>query len=257
MAAAIPTPRHPDGDDRNDRDDRDEHRFRERRPRLHLFDLDGTLMYGSAAPIEISQQLGVEREIRELEAAFAERRLTPPQFAERACALWAELTDEVVTAAFEGAPWLAGIRRTWTELRAKGERCAVISLSPDFFVHRLLAWGADAAHGSRWPEVPTASAVAAAGPETILKGYPRHPIDPAGILTPAAKVKIARKLCAEFGISLQDCVAYGDSLSDAELFAAVPVSVAVNGDAHLHDLATHGYTGRDLGEACALVPDRE
>jgi phosphoserine phosphatase len=215
-------------------------------PRLHLFDLDGTLLYGSAAPVEIARQLGVERELEELERAFAERELTPPQFAVRACALWSELTDEIVESAFAGAPWLAGIREVWADIRANGDRCAVISLSPDFFVRRLLDWGADITHGSRWPEVPRAI------PDGSTK-YPMRPLDPSGILSPASKVKIAKELCGQFGVRAEDCVAYGDSLSDAELFAAVPVSVAVNADRHVRSLATHHYTGRDLRDAYGLV----
>ncbi|MEU5833868.1 HAD-IB family phosphatase [Streptomyces diacarni] len=218
-----------------------------RRPRLHLFDLDGTLLYGSAAAVEIAQQLGVEREIRTLERAFAQRELTPPQFAARACALWAELTDEIVEAAFTGAPWLAGIREVWEQIRANGEHCAVISLSPDFFVRRLRDWGADATHGSRWPEVPRAMPNGSAR-------YPTRPVDPAGILSPSSKVKIAQELCAQFGVASRDCVAYGDSLSDAELFATVPVSVAVNADEHVRSLASYHYAGRDLREAYGLVP---
>ncbi|NGO72889.1 HAD hydrolase family protein, partial [Streptomyces boncukensis] len=66
-------------------------------------------------------------------------------------------------------------------------------------------------------------------------------------------VKIARELCAEFGVSAANCVAYGDSRSDAELFAEVPVSVAVNADHHVRALASHQYSGRDLREAYALV----
>ncbi|MBO8194696.1 HAD family phosphatase [Streptomyces oryzae] len=218
----------------------------EARARLHLFDLDGTLLYGSAASVEISRQLGVEREIQELERAFAERKLTPPQFALQACALWAALNDEIVGAAFDRAPWLAGIREVWADIRANGERCAVISLSPDFFVRRLRDWGAEVTHGSRWPEVPRAI------PNGSTK-YPTRPLDPAGILSPSSKVKIAKELCAQFGLGVQDCVAYGDSLSDTELFAAVPVSVAVNADQHVRSLASHHYTGRDLRDAYGLV----
>ncbi|MGV9855875.1 HAD family hydrolase [Streptomyces sp. NPDC003442] len=207
--------------------------------RLHLFDLDGTLIHGSAAAIEISRQLGLEREIAALEQAFAGGELTTAQFAERACALWEALTEEHVAAAFEGAPWLAGIREVWADIRARGERCAVISLSPGFFVSRLLDWGADATYGSTWPAVPF-----------------REPVDPAGILTPAAKVRIADELCAKFGLTRHHCVAYGDSLSDAELFAVVPVSVAVNADHHVSEIASHAYTGRDLREAYELMGNR-
>ncbi|MFI1969908.1 hydrolase [Streptomyces cinnamoneus] len=207
--------------------------------RLHLFDLDGTLIHGSAAAVEISRQLGLEPEIAELERAFAEGRLTPPRFAELAVQLWAELTEAQVTAAFEGAPWLAGIRDVWARIRERGERCAVISLSPGFFVERLLDWGADAAHGSLWPAVPF-----------------REPLDPAGILDASAKVRIADGLCERFGLSRADCVAYGDSMSDALLFAAVPMSVAVNADHHVRDIASHAYNGRDLREAYELVGAR-
>ncbi|MEW9517495.1 HAD family hydrolase [Streptomyces tubercidicus] len=205
--------------------------------KLHLFDMDGTLLYGSAAAIEISRQLGLDREIRELERGFAAGQLTPVQFAQRACELWsAELTELQVAAAFDGAPWLTGIREVWADIRARGERCAVISLSPAFFVERLLAWGADAAHGSRWPAVPI-----------------RQAVEPAGILTSVAKVRIADELCLRYGLTRADCVAYGDSLSDTELFAAVPRSVAVNADHHVGDLASYAYAGGDLREAYALV----
>lgn len=80
-----------------------------------------------------------------------------------------------------------------------------------------------------------------------------EPVDPAGVLSAAAKVLIADRLCVEFGVSRDDCVAYGDSLSDKDLFATVPVSVAVNSDRHLAGLATHSYVGRDLWDAYELV----
>ncbi|UQA94246.1 HAD family hydrolase [Streptomyces halobius] len=205
--------------------------------KLHLFDMDGTLLYGSAAAIEISRQLGLDREIAELERAFAAGELTPPRFAQLACDLWAaELTEAQVAAAFESAPWLAGIQEVWGDIRARGERCAVISLSPGFFVERLLGWGADAARGSRWPSVPI-----------------REPVEPAGILSSSAKVRIADELCAEFGLTRDDCVAYGDSMSDVDLFGAVPASIAVNADHHVSDLASYAYAGRDLREAYELV----
>jgi phosphoserine phosphatase len=82
-----------------------------------------------------------------------------------------------------------------------------------------------------------------------------EPLDPTGFLTPTAKVEIADRLCGQFGLTRADCVAYGDSLSDAELFGAVPVSVAVNADHHLAGLATHTYVGGDLWDAYELVCD--
>lgn len=210
------------------------------RPRtLHLFDLDGTLIRGSAAAVEISRQLGVSAEIAELEREFLTSGLAPDEFAVRARELWAELTAAQVETAFEGAPWLAGIREVWADIRARGDYCAVITLSPDFFVERLLPWGAHATHGSRWPALPFTG-----------------PVDRAGILDTAAKVRIANELCTRFGVRLEDCVAFGDSMSDAAIFASVPRAVAVNADHHLAGLATHTYRGGDLREAFDLLSPR-
>ncbi|MBO7935255.1 haloacid dehalogenase-like hydrolase [Streptomyces sp. S9] len=204
--------------------------------RLHLFDLDGTLLHGTSAPLEISRQLGLLAETMALEQAISAGRIGPPEYATQVHALWTRLTEEHVVAAFEGAPWLARIREVWTEISGRGEYCAVVSLSPSFFVERLLGWGAHAAYGSRFPAIPFT-----------------EPVDPAGVLSAQAKVVIADRLCAEFGVTRDDCVAYGDSLSDKDLFAAVPVSVAVNADRHLAGIATHSYAGTDLWDAYALV----
>ncbi|MFE9930330.1 HAD family hydrolase [Streptomyces sp. NPDC005533] len=203
---------------------------------LHLFDLDGTLMYGSAAPVEISRQLGLGAEIAELERAFGALEIGPHEFSVAAHALWAQLTPAHVRAAFDGSPWLAGIRDVWQEIRERGDYCAVISLSPSFFVELLLEWGAHAAHGSVYPEVPFT-----------------RPVEAAGILTPEGKVTVADRLCERFGVSRGDCVAYGDSVTDSVLFDVVPVSVAVNARPWLAERATHVYQGRDLREAYQLV----
>lgn len=205
-------------------------------PRLHLFDLDGTLLYGSSAPQEISRQIGLEAEAVALDQAISAGRIGPPEYAAQVHALWADLREEHVAAAFEGAPWLSGIEDVWAEIRGIGDYCAVVSLSPSFFVERLTAWGAHAAYGSRFPALPFS-----------------EPVDLAGILSAAAKVQIADRLCEEFGVMRADCVAYGDSLSDKDLFETVPVSVAVNADRHLAGLATHSYVGRDLWDAYELV----
>jgi phosphoserine phosphatase len=206
--------------------------------RLHIFDMDGTLMRGSSASIEIARELGVVDEFRQLEAALGQGIIDPPGYAERAYTWWTALTEAQLKAAFEGSPWLRGIREVWADITARGEYCAVVSLSPDFFVRRLRAWGAHEARASRFPEVPFPA-------EAVL--------DPAGIMLPETKVTVADELCARYGVGRADCVAYGDSLSDTALFAAVPVSVAVNGDHHVNDLATFTYNGDDLREAYELA----
>ncbi|MET7575597.1 haloacid dehalogenase-like hydrolase [Streptomyces sp. NPDC005492] len=205
--------------------------------RLHLFDLDGTLLHGTSAPMEISRQLGLEAETAVLDQEISAGLIDPPEYATRVYTLWAGLTEAHVAAAFEGAPWLARIREVWAEIRNAGEYCAVVSLSPSFFVERLTGWGAHAAHGSLFPAVP----------------FTEPSMDLGGVLSSAAKVVIADRLCGEFGVTRADCVAYGDSMSDKDLFGAVPISVAVNADQHLSGLATHSYAGLDLWDAYDLV----
>ncbi|WP_269855427.1 HAD family hydrolase [Streptomyces sp. RPT161] len=205
--------------------------------KLHLFDMDGTLLYGSSANVELARELGLVEEFHALDADFLAGLIDSPHYARRAYELWQGLTAAQVAAAFAAAPWLEGIREVWADIRARGEYCAVISLSPDFFVRRLTAWGAHAAFGGRFPELPFRGA----------------PLDVSGLLAPESKVRIADRLCAEYGLTRAQCVAYGDSMSDAALFSVVPTSVAVNGDHHVSGLATFSYAGQDLRAAYELV----
>jgi phosphoserine phosphatase len=202
--------------------------------------MDGTLLHGSSANVELARVVGKLAEFEALDAQFAAGRLDSPAYARLAYGMWRSLTAEQVAAAFEAAPWLYGIREVWADIRSRGEYCAVISLSPDFFVRRLLEWGAHDAFGARFPHPP----------------FGDVPLDVTGLLEPGSKVEIADRLCARYGVTRAECVAYGDSMSDALLFAAVPMSVAVNGDHHVSDLATLTYTGRDLREAYALTRER-
>lgn len=205
--------------------------------RLHIFDMDGTLMRGSSASVEIARELGREEEFRALEGELASGLTDPRGYAVRAFAMWETLTEKQVAAAFASAPWLRGIREVWADIRARGEYCAVISLSPSFFVGRLLEWGAHEARSSVFPAVPFSGAE----------------LDLAGILLPESKIVIADELCTLFGVEREDCVAYGDSMSDAPLFGALRTTVAVNADHHVSGLATFAYAGDDLREAYSLV----
>jgi phosphoserine phosphatase len=205
--------------------------------KLHLFDMDGTLLHGSSANLELARELGLVEEFTVLDTEFAAGLIDSCTYAERAYAMWRDLTVEQVATAFDGSPWLAGVREVWADVRARGEYCAVVSLSPDFFVRRLLEWGAHEAFGGRFPALPFGEAL----------------LDVSGVLVPESKVLIADRLCAQYGLTRAQCVAYGDSMSDALLFAAVPTSVAVNGDHHVSSLATLSYTGLDLREAYALT----
>jgi phosphoserine phosphatase len=209
--------------------------------RLHIFDMDGTLIRGSSCNIELARVLGKAEEFRALDAAFVTQRIDSPEYARRAYGMWSSLTEDVVACAFAGAPWLAGIGEVWSEITERGEYCAVISLSPSFFVSRLRQWGVHEVRASQFPDVPFPAGTR---------------FSDVGVLDARSKVVFADELCRRYGLSRGDCVAYGDSMSDAALFAAVPTSVAINGDHHVSGLATHNYSGGDLREAYGIVRDR-
>ncbi|MFD0690247.1 HAD family hydrolase [Actinomadura fibrosa] len=203
---------------------------------LHIFDMDGTLLAGSTANLEVARQLGTLPELHELEARFAAGTLDTRGFSLEIHRLWQHLTPAAVAAAYAAGPWLEGIAEVCADIRARGEHSAVITMSPDFFARHLLDLGFDDVVASRFPPLPFTA-----------------PLDTAGILTPADKVRIADELRARHGLMAEECVAYGDSMSDAPLFRHLPNTVAVNADHHLADIAALDYRGGDLTEAYALA----
>lgn len=205
---------------------------------LHVFDMDGTLLEGTTASLQIARHLGSTEELVELETRFAAGEIGTRGFAAAVHELWRNLTPSAVTEVFAASPWLSGIREVCTDIRERGGRCVVVTMSPDFFARHLLELGFDAVVASQFPALPFL-----------------EPLDPAKILTPRDKVRIVEEMCERYDLVLSQCVAYGDSMSDAPLFRRLTKTVAVNADHHLADLATVSYRGNDLAEAYALGRD--
>jgi phosphoserine phosphatase len=202
---------------------------------LHVFDMDGTLLRGTSAPLRIASVHGGEAELLAWEARFVAGEVDGRAFAAAVHAMWTGLTPATVAAAFDGSPWMTGVADVCADIRRRGERSAVVTMSPDFFAVRLTAWGFDTVVASRFPAPPFTA-----------------PVDPEAILTPHDKVRIVEDLRTRYGIDRTRCVAYGDSMSDAPLFRHLAATVAINADAHVSDLAATSYTGDDLTEAYAL-----
>jgi phosphoserine phosphatase len=202
---------------------------------LFVFDMDGTLLPGTTASVALAGTLGAGDQLHDLEARFAAGDLDTRGFAAEVHGLFAPLTAEI-TATFRAARLLDRATDVFADIRAREERSLVITMSPDFFVRELLALGADAVHGSRFPAPPYAGVA----------------FDPSGILTPDDKPRLVATELATAGIGPDRCVAFGDSMSDAPLFRAISHTVAVNADDHLLDLAAAKYTGDDLWAAYEL-----
>lgn len=201
---------------------------------LHVFDMDGTLLRGTTAAIEISRHMDRLEPLGELERGFAAEEISATDFAMQTHALWADLTAEVVAQIVAEAPWIDGIEDVCADIARRGERSMLITMSPDFFAEHLGERGIDVVRASQWPPPPFAAA-----------------IDPAGILSPADKVRLAEAERTAHGLPRSACVAYGDSMSDIPLFAVLENTVAVNADVALESTARVAYRGGDLREAYA------
>jgi len=200
-------------------------------PLLHVFDMDGTLMMG-AATVELSRHMGRLGDATNLEQEWLLGEVGEIAFWQRALQLWDGVTEEQVDQAFEAAMWMEGVREVFDDIRRRGERSIVISQSPHFFVRRLERWGADATFGS-----------------DIRLG---EPVTAKSTLQAEDKLLITQHVLGQWGLSNQDCIAYGDSSSDIALFRWLPNTVAVNAREPLTDLAVKSYVGDDLRQAYIL-----
>ncbi len=195
---------------------------------LHVFDLDGTLLRGSAC-LEISRTVGVLDETLAIEDAWTRGMISDNGFWERCLPLWEGLSDDQIDSAFAATPWLEGVEAVFADIRSRNEWSVVITQSPKFFAERLQRWGASYTYG----------ALVAPG---NCKGADQ-------LVSGADKLRITEELLAELGLGSNDCVAYGDSLSDLALFEALTNTVAVNAHERIRALARASYEGTDFWAA--------
>lgn len=199
--------------------------------KLHIFDMDGTLLAGSAC-LDISRHMGAIDEVDAIEARWTLGKVGHVEFYELCLPLWDGLSEQDVDEVFAAASWIDGVAEVFADIAARGEHSAVITLSPQFFADRLLDWGLDSAHGAGV--------------------YAGQTPDPRAVLTPARKVELANELIERYALERDDCVAYGDSASDLPLFEALSHTVAVNGSETLREAAQANYDGSDLRGAYAV-----
>ncbi|GAA0603213.1 hypothetical protein GCM10009547_00950 [Sporichthya brevicatena] len=198
---------------------------------LHVFDLDGTLLR-SAATLEIARHLGRDEVGRDIEERWLAGKITATAFWETLLEICNAASEADLEAAFLSGPWMAGIAETFADIRSRGERVIVISQSPLFFVRGLERWGAHETYGS-----------------AVEIG---RPVTDTATLLPEAKVEIAQEALARWNLTPRECVAYGDSTSDVNLFEWLPNTVAVNASPVLEGLAAARYVGTDIREAYAV-----
>ncbi|MDP9888663.1 HAD family hydrolase [Pseudarthrobacter enclensis] len=193
--------------------------------------MDGTLLR-STATIELARQLGQLEGGQEIENLWFEGKITDNEFWLRLLDMCDGASDADLDEAFNNAPWMTGIAETFADIRSRGEAVIVISQSPAFFVRGLERWGAHETYGS-----------------AVELGLP---LSESATLLAETKVTITEAALAIRNLSVQQCVAYGDSSSDLGLFATLPHTVAVNPAPALEALASTRYVGTDIREAYSL-----
>lgn len=207
--------------------------------RLFVFDMDGTLLIGTTACIEIAKASGTLAELHSLELRFASGEIDAFCFAENIGALWGMVDAQVVRNAFDATPKLANIQAVTSLIRRGGGKSCLITMSPDFYADLFYEYGFDFIGASRFPRSPD------------------DPVKREHILNPADKATIVQRWCRQLGFDLNQCVAFGDSMSDYLLFKELQYTVSVNGDTTLRDLARYQYEGSDLHDAflqvCAAI----
>ncbi len=211
--------------------------------RLFVFDMDGTLLIGTTACIEIAKVSGTLGALHALEDKFASGEIDAFCFAQNIGALWGMVDEQVVRTAFDATPKLSNIKAVTDLIRRGGGKSCLITMSPDFYAHLFYDYGFDFIGASRFPR---------SADEDVRREH---------ILSPKDKARLARGWCDELGFELATCVAFGDSMSDYLLFQELQHTVSVNGDSTLRSLARYQYEGSDLREAfltiCAALMEME
>ncbi|MGL1900899.1 MAG: HAD-IB family phosphatase [Fibrobacterales bacterium] len=201
--------------------------------KLYVFDMDGTLLPGTTANLELARVLGKEEELWQLETMFAAGEMDTVSFAKEIFDLWGIPSKQVIRQAFLSSRKLANILQTVDEIKREHNMVIMITMSPDYFANCFFEYGFDYIFASRFPK----------------NSY--DPMDFSRILRPDDKPMIVKMLCERMNMPLGNVVAFGDSMSDYPLFNVLEKTVAVNGDETIQSNARYNYQGKDLKELCS------
>lgn len=203
--------------------------------RLFVFDMDGTLLIQTTACIEIAKVSGTLRQLHALEYQFATGEIDAFGFAQNIGGLWGMVDEQVIRTAFDATPKLSNIRAVTDLIRRGGGKSCLITMSPDFYANLFYDYGFDFIGASRFPRSST---------EEVKRE---------DILNPRDKATIVERWCNQLGFELNQCVAFGDSMSDYLLFKELQHTVSINGDSTLRKLARYHYQGSDLHAAFVSI----
>ncbi|OPX04994.1 HAD family hydrolase, partial [Gordonia sp. i37] len=86
---------------------------------LHVFDMDGTLLRGTSASIELARHTRVSEQLDVLEKLSAAGELSNVEFHRRTHPLWQGLTDTEIDTVFTAAPWIGHLRTVFDDIAGR------------------------------------------------------------------------------------------------------------------------------------------
>ncbi|WP_437278220.1 HAD-IB family phosphatase [Sorangium sp. So ce375] len=181
---------------------------------LIIFDMDGTLLPGTTANLELARILGAEGVVLELERSYCSGLIDNHTYASRILDLYSKLSEDHVEQAFKRAPKLNGLLDLVSWTRARRIDVAVLTTGPAFFASKFKEhFRFDHVIGGMFP-------------------VHRGPIEMSScvVMRDAGKPEHAQALCTRLGVPVGRCVVVGDSRSDVALFGEFQNSIALNSD---------------------------
>ena len=179
--------------------------------RLAIFDLDGTLKQARDPYVFLHTRLGT---LEASESFFADGfagKIGYDEWLRLDAALWKGIPVTAMEAHFREDPYLPGAVDTVNALRARGVKLALVSTGIQIHAEMV-------AEELGFDRIVANYIFARDG---VISGETRVGVPEGG------KGQVVAALMEEFGAQPQDCLAVGDTRSDADMFRRVGVSVAV------------------------------
>ena len=199
--------------------------------------MDGTLIRNTTADLFFASLLQVEKEVLELEAGLKQGLINNSDFMVEVGLIMKELSLEVVANNFHNLPLINGIQETIGELKRHGVITMLITTSGEYFANLFKSkFEFDYVFGTK------------------------HQIDENGFIgigievcSGESKAMHLAKIAETHRISLGECVAVGDSLSDIPIFEKVGLAIAFNSDETLEGKADIYVKSDDLQDILPYV----
>ncbi len=179
--------------------------------KLAIFDLDGTLKQARDPYVLLHKHLGTWEASQSFFQKGLAGELAYEEWLRLDAALWKGVRRAAIEEIFRHNPYLPGARETVLALKRAGVRVAVVSTGIQIHAQQVQAdLGSDYVFSN---EILFEDGVAT--------GLARCHVPEGG------KGTVVVQLQAELGIGPGDCLAVGDSSSDADMFAHVRIGVAI------------------------------